>query len=591
MLRFLKKPHRTTMADEYRTLYENFRWHVPRDFNISKICCLDWSQRLGHAQKEALRWQQANLPDQSLPFGEFGALVCQLSNGLIKLGVIPGDRVIVVMGRPIEALAVMMACWATAAVAVPLAPSENEETLVVKLKQARGRLVFIDQLTAGAALAAIDRCPRIHQVVGFDVHVGNVMSWRGLVARQSNQFQITAALPSAPALMLWPDKSQHLFAAETALILPQQALIGSLPGFVASHNWFPAQATALQTTLMPWVEMGLMAAILPALYFGHSVIFDQTPTLTIAQDASHVSTTPTRWCRWLKTIAPDPQPSTSASAPSALLSVALLGDHLSDKWRALSREQTGLSPNLAVYIPGCGLALGQCNQKWPMTGSNDLLVMPGFKVQTTPNPDLCSASRFDLGFLSIARMDAFGHTNPAQFVQAWPLKASLDGQGLGADALWLESDWLAHALEHQQFEMVGRPSHLVATVQGTLNANQIEQEMLHLPEVWSATTYASPQKSMTLPNTIVILLQVSPQTETQQPNWRQDMGLRVRSSILPFVSSASAQQTKPLLVKIGFIKHLECDHTDQPIRQTWTKRSKLADIDFMPSALLARSPR
>jgi acetyl-CoA synthetase len=573
------------MADEYQKLYDNFRWHVPRDFNIAKACCLDWASRLSHNHQEALRWQLPDHPDQSVSFAELGALVCQLANGLSKLGVIPGDRVIVVMSRPIEALAVMLACWAGSAVAVPLSPAESEDGLVVKLKHARGRLAFIDQHTSEMSLAAIARCPLIQQVVGFDVQRGSVMSWHGFVARQPKQFQTTAELPSAPGLMVWPENNQRLFTADTALILPQQALIGNLPGFVASHNWFPAQATALQTTLMPWVEAGLMAAILPALYFGRTVILDQSPTLAIARDASHLSTTPLRWCRWLKTaIRP---------APSSLNSVALIGNQLTQAWRAASVERTGISPNLAAYIPGCGLTLVQSNQKWS-SGCDNFFLTPGFKTQIIPDPDASVADHSAMGFLSVARVDAYGHTNPAQYVQAWPQKASFDSQSLGNDALWLLTDLLAETIDNQRFRIFGRPDHLVPTALGRINANQIEQRMLSIPEVLAAAAFASPQKIDALPNTIVVVLQLSPETATNQPTWRHEISLKVRSFIMELVDSLPAQPHQRLMVKTGFINHIDYDQIDQPLRQAWTKRLKLADIDFMPSAPLvsvARPPR
>lgn len=580
MLSVLFNQRQNTMADVYQKLFDNFRWHVPRDLNITKVCCLDWALKLSHNHQEALRWQQPHRPDHSVSFAELGTLVCQLSNGLSKLGVIPGDRVIVVMSRPIEALAVMLACWASAAVAVPLSPTESQDGLVVKLKHARGRLAFIDQHTSQTSLAAIARCPLIQQVVGLDVQRASVMSWHGFVARQPQRFQTTAALPSAPALMVWPERNQRLFTADTALILPQQALIGNLPGFVASHNWFPAQATALQTTLMPWVEAGLMAAILPALYFGRTVILDQSPTLAIARDTSHLSTTPLRWCRWLKTA--------TQKAPSPLASVALFGDQLTQTWRTVSVERTEISPNLAAYMPGCGLTLVQSNQKWP-TDRNALYLTPGFKSQTNPDPNSSLADHSAMGYLSVARVDAYGHTNPAQYVQAWPQKASFDSQGLSNDALWLATDLLAETIDNHRFHVVGRTEHMVPTALGRLNANQIEQRLLVIPEVLGAAVFALPQKNDDLPKTIVVVLQLSPQTPTNQTTWRQEISLKVRGFIMDLVDPLSAQPPQRLLVKTGFTDHIEYDQVDQPLRQAWTKRLKLADIDFMPATLASVS--
>lgn len=100
----------------------------------------------------------------------------------------------------------------------------------------------------------------------------------------------------------------------------------------------------------------------------------------------------------------------------------------------MSVERTGISPNLAAYVPGCGLALGQSNQRW-LSDADDLFLIPGFKSQTNPDPDESVPEYSAMDYLSIARVDAHGHTNPAQYVQAWPQKATFDSQGLGHDAL------------------------------------------------------------------------------------------------------------------------------------------------------------
>jgi hypothetical protein len=34
-----------TATDQYDTLYREFRWHVPQDFNIADWCCARWARQ------------------------------------------------------------------------------------------------------------------------------------------------------------------------------------------------------------------------------------------------------------------------------------------------------------------------------------------------------------------------------------------------------------------------------------------------------------------------------------------------------------------------------------------------------------------
>ena len=55
-------------------------------------------------------------------------------------------------------------------------------------------------------------------------------------------------------------------------LLPQSALIGNLPGFVASQNWFPQEGDIFWSPAdWAWTG-GLMDALLPALYFGKPIL-------------------------------------------------------------------------------------------------------------------------------------------------------------------------------------------------------------------------------------------------------------------------------------------------------------------------------
>lgn len=575
------------MADNYSTLRNDFQWHVPRDLNIAVDCCLKWAQLPSHDKKVALTWRPVNEDTQQITFSQMGQLVCQLANGMQRLGVIPGDRVMVLLGRPIEALAVIMACWATGAVAVPLSPELDHESLVSKIKQARGWLIFIDDKTQVTALGAIARCPRIQQTVGLDVYCGSVMSWQGLIARQSSHFEPVKPQPSDPALLVWPEPGDPNFAAGTALMLAQQALIGNLPGFVMTTNWFPDGANGLLTTLLPWNEVGLMAAVLPALYFGQSVTIDQRTEFVLGHDISHVITTPTRWCQWLKPRLANSNVSTATTAIQPLKAVTLIGHAIAPFWREVTEEQVATAPNLALYGAGYGLALGQNNERWPnFSDANALNVIPGFDVKIA-KPEAHESSDDSLGRITVARMGAKGHANPAQYVQVWPLKESLDGSGLAPPPTWFETTWLAQAIDEITLEVFESPSSTnTPNVPLTIGPRRLsftvaEQLLIQIPAVSAAIVMLSPQKKSTATLVVWILLQIHPDYQPLSAITRHELEQTVPGLILEAAGyKASPTESWPTM-RVGVVNNIERTHLDQPLRHVWTKRAKFAEIDFL----------
>lgn len=568
------------MADTYSTLRDDFQWHVPRGLNIALDCCLKWAQLPAHDNKVAVTWRQAATDTQQITFGQLGQLVCQLANGMQKLGVIPGDRVMVLLGRPIEALAVTLACWATGAVAVPLSPHADYESIVSKIKHARGRLIFIDDKTEAIALEAIARCPRIQQTVGIGVYHGNVMNWRGLIARQSTHFEPVQSLPSDPALMIWPESVDLNVIPGSALLLAQQSLVGNLPGFVMTTNWFPQQASGLLTTLLPWDEAGLLAAILPALYFGHPVTIDQRVEFAVTEDISHVITTPTRWCQWLK-----PRLAATTTAVQPLRAVTLFGHDLAPFWQEITEQQVATIPNLALYLEGCGLALGQNNERWPdPAGINVMRVTPGFDVEVLKTASDTSESD-TIGLLSVARFDdRHGHPNPAQYVQIWPLKESLDGTGLAPPPLWFETTWLAETNDAVVFDVYEPPNPPLTLGPRQLSVTVVEQLLLQIPTVADALVITSPQKKASRTPAFWILLQIHHGHQVPSAIIRHELEETVPGLILDECGYRSENPADWPSLRVGVVSEIERTYLDQPRRHVWTKRAKFNEIDFLMPA-------
>ena len=553
------------MVESYSDLYDNFRWHVPKGFNLASVCCLQWSSLPSHEHRPALIHHDIDGQTRGVTFAELGRLAAQLANGLIRLGVIPGDRVVIVLSSPIDALTALMACWAVRAVAVPLSPGSNADALLPRVKQARGQVALIDDRTQSEALAAIARCPRIKHTVGIDVYDGRVMNWRGLIARQPTTFVPIQPLPSDPALMVWPEHPSPDLAAQSAMVLAHQSLIGQLPGFVMATNWFPEKARQLLTTLKPWDESGLLAAILPALYFGHTVVLtDQLPTPDrLPVHVSHVVTHAADVIAALKSDPAVPP----ITAP--LAGLALLDHTLHRQWRQDISLAYGVTPNLVTFVNGCGLLISQSAAKWPDPETSSGRLVPGHCVRLKGMTDEASE-------MEVSRTDLAQQTDPAQFTQAWPVKDALD---LSTELpAWWRTGLFAQVLEDGCWRVLGYDGQWQPFGGNSVSVSALEQAVLLAPQIkWVQVAFVPGRKAQGDSLELWALIDTGPEQETQMKAWRQTLRMDITNRILDVIGSPTAGFT----VRIGLVNQQAIPMADPQSRWPWQSRAYQALIDFL----------
>ncbi|OWT77461.1 MULTISPECIES: acetate--CoA ligase [unclassified Achromobacter] len=86
-----------------------FRWFGDGELNVSENC-LDKHLQNGNADKTAIIFEADDGKVDKISYRELLGRVCQLANGLKKLGYKKGDRAIIYMPMSIEAVAAMQAC-------------------------------------------------------------------------------------------------------------------------------------------------------------------------------------------------------------------------------------------------------------------------------------------------------------------------------------------------------------------------------------------------------------------------------------------------------------------------------------------------
>lgn len=564
------------MVDQYSELYETYRWHVPKGFNLASACCLQWSGLPSHERRAAVIQQDQSGNTRMITYAELASLSAQLANGLTRLGVIPGDRVIIVLNDADNVIASLLACWAIRAVAVPLSPHASADELLAKFKHARAQIALIDQHSQEASLSAIGRCPRIKQIIGLDVYDGRVMSWRGLIARQPETHTPSPSLPSEPALIAWPETMTQDLPPQTALVLPHQALIGQLPGFVAAMNWFPEHANQVLTTLKPWDERGLFAAILPTLYFGHTVILtDKMPhAANMPPQVSHVVTNGHALLNALKS-----QP--SAGSHHDLAGLVLLENELLAPCRELVQSAYGVEPNLATYAPGFGLIFAQSHCRWTAAGEHGSRLVPGHHVRLTQGDEVVTDTGL-IGEVQVSRTDISEHTDPALYVQVWPVKDMLD---LSAQLpAWCATGIHARKLPDGTFQILGGADQWHHIGEQAVSLRLLEQ-LIYLDQQvrWCKVTLAPSRKSQNQAELWVLL--------DKGPNLQLTAATRadIRTEIINRILETFAQTEQPTerqterspSIKVGLVEQTKLPAPDDKGLYPWHTRAFQSLVDFL----------
>jgi len=254
------------MRDQYRALYDDFRWHVPREFNIAEACCRRWAQE---SSRIALRYEDESGNGGSYTYAALQADANRLSNALQSLGVMPGDRVAIVLPQSPETVVSHVAIYQMGAVAMPLSLLFGPDALEYRLQNSDTVAAIVDASALPAFASIRANCPALKHLVVVGKDDGEGHAWSALLSKSGDRFALVTTLAEDPALLIYTSGTT---GPPKGALMPHRALIGNLPGFVASQDWFPQKGDVFWSPAdWAWTG-GLMDALLPTLYFGFPIV-------------------------------------------------------------------------------------------------------------------------------------------------------------------------------------------------------------------------------------------------------------------------------------------------------------------------------
>ena len=425
--------------DHYNAMHQGFRWQVPEHFNIAQACCGRWAAQADSKTRVAIRSHGVAGQHSSLSYSQLQQGANRVSGLLRSLGVKRGDRVAIVMPQRVETAIAYMAVFQLGAVAMPLSMLFGPEALEYRLQDSEAVVAICDDSSVGNLLQVRALCPALRTVIGVGAAAsGSDLSWQTELARQPDRFVPERTRSQDAALLIYTSGTT---GPPKGAYVPHRSLIGNLPGFVCSQNWFGfdgranRESDAVFWSPADWAWTGgLMDALLPTLYFGRTIVacnarFSPEMAFTLMQEqgVTHTFLFPTALKAMMKAY-PEPKKQFTFQLQAMMSGGEAVGDavfnYCRDQFGVVVNEMFGQTEinyvvgnctmNRGAQEPVAGdLALG-----WPARPGSMGKGYPGHRVAVIDiDGNECAVGV--PGDIAVNRFDIHGDPDPVFFLGYW----------------------------------------------------------------------------------------------------------------------------------------------------------------------------
>ena len=478
------------VRDDYALLHGSFRWHVPYRFDIAEVCCARWAR---DPARTAIVVEHEGGATETWTYARLHADANRLANALAALGVRAGDRVAIVLPQRPQTAIAHFAAWRLGAVTMPLSMLFGPDALAFRLQDSAAAVAVVDAHALDAVRQARETLPGLRHLVvapveGIDWEPrAGEHDWTRLLARAEDTRSPHSTLADDPATLIYTSGTT---GPPKGALIPHRALIGNLPGFVASQNWFPRDDDVFWSPAdWAWTG-GLMDALLPTLYFGRSIVayrgrFDPLHAYDLC--ARHRVTNaflfPTALKMMMKA---DGGP--RARHALRLRAIMSAGESVGAAVFEWSREALGLTINEMFGQTEINYVVGNSAERWPARAGSIGRPYPGHRVAVIDEAGL-EAPPGQLGEIAVHRCDIHGHPDPVFFLGYWRNEAATARK---YDGQWCRTGDLATRDEAGHLWYGGRADDMFKAAGYRIGPGEIESCLVQHPLVANAAVVPKP---------------------------------------------------------------------------------------------------
>lgn len=404
----------TPSMARYEALYETFRWHVPDDFNIAQVCCKRWAN---DPNRIAIHFEDEDGHTGSLSYSALQKEANRLSKLMRRLGIQRGDRVAIILPQRPETAVAHIACHQLGAIAMPMSVLFGPDALQYRLQDSGATLAIVDPASLANLNAIRSHCPALHHVIGVQAESDAVLDWQRELAASDETFTPVATRAGDPAILIYTSGTT---GAPKGALLPHAAVIGNLPGFVASQNWFPQDGDVFWSPAdWAWTG-GLMDALLPSLYFGMPIVgyrgrFSAQSAFSLMEKYGVTNTFlfPTALKMMMKAV-----PKPRQQYQLKLRAIMSAGEAVGDAVFNWGQSALGITINEMFGQTEMNYIVGNSAEQWPAKPGSMGLPYPGHRVAVIDEAGAIVPSN-TIGEVAIHRTDIHGDADPIFFLEYW----------------------------------------------------------------------------------------------------------------------------------------------------------------------------
>ena len=398
------------MVDRYDELYRAFRWQVPARYNIAHACCGQWAADRG---RFALYWEDESGATSAHTFWDIQQAANRLSNALAALGVRRGDRVAICLPQRPETAIAYVAIFQMGAIALPLSHLFGPDALEYRLNHAEASVALVEPTTLPNLWAVKPRLGFLKHVIGVGgARESGVLDYQDLLSRSSSGFSCIDTSAEDPSLIIYTSGTT---GPPKGALKPHRVLIGNMPGFVHSHDFFP-QPGDMFWSPADWAWTGgLMDALLPAWLFGVPILgyrgrFDAEKAYYLLEKygVRNSFLFPTALKLMMKAV-PEPRKKYSLNIRSVMSAGESVGATVIE-W---AREHLGVTINEMFGQTEINYVVGNCQAAWPVKPGSIGRPYPGHRVAVIDDKGN-ELPPGELGEIAVKR-----NNDPVFFLEYW----------------------------------------------------------------------------------------------------------------------------------------------------------------------------
>jgi acetyl-CoA synthetase len=255
----------------YEQLYASFRWNIPARYNIAADVC---DRHAGDPGKIALIGEDSDGKTWKMTFREVQRKANQLANLLLSLGLVKGDRVMLLLGQNAWIAIGHVACWKAGLVSVPTSILFAADAVAYRLNAVGVRAVITDLANLPSVEKARLVAPAMKHVFLVDGTAPNAPSIAKAIEAARDSFENVDTAADDPAFLNFTSGTT---GNPKGALQAHRSMLGHMPGAEMGFDSFPQPGDCMWSPAdWAWLA-GLMDVLMPAWFHGVPVLTFRAP--------------------------------------------------------------------------------------------------------------------------------------------------------------------------------------------------------------------------------------------------------------------------------------------------------------------------